>query len=209
MANMSYNFVKFLRGNVSEFNALEKKDPDTLYFIYEEDSDVGQLWIGDRLITEHVDKDKAIDKLEELIDVDVSNISDKQILSWNKEKKKWVPISISSSGLIETLIGATETSDGKAGLVPAPKIGDKDKFLRGDGTWGLPDSLSPQGEAKIQEKINKKASIEEVIKVKTDIINLTTLLNNQTTKVEAIENQLKAIESDINNVKQSTQWINL
>ena len=39
MANMNYNFVKFLRGNVSEFNALEKKDSDTLYFVYEEDSD--------------------------------------------------------------------------------------------------------------------------------------------------------------------------
>lgn len=209
MANINYNFVKFLRGNVSEFNALEKKDSDTLYFVYEEDSDVGQLWIGDRLITEHVDKDKAIDKLEELIDVEVNNVSDKQILSWNKEKKKWVPINISSSGLIETLIGATETSDGKTGLVPAPKKEDKDSFLRGDGTWGLPDSLSPQGEAKIQEKINEKASIEEVIKVKTDVVDLAALLNNQIVKVETIEDQLKTIESDVDNIKQSIQWINL
>ena len=41
MANINYNFVKFLRGNISEFNALEKKDADTLYFVYEEDQNVG------------------------------------------------------------------------------------------------------------------------------------------------------------------------
>ena len=33
------------------------------------------------------------------------------------------------------MIGATEYSNGKAGLVPAPAIKDKDKFLRGDGVW--------------------------------------------------------------------------
>ena len=33
------------------------------------------------------------------------------------------------------MIGATENSDGKAGLVPVPLSNDKDKFLKGDGTW--------------------------------------------------------------------------
>ena len=32
--------------------------------------------------------------------------------------------------------GATENKDGAAGLVPAPSIADRDKFLRGDGNWG-------------------------------------------------------------------------
>lgn len=31
--------------------------------------------------------------------------------------------------------GATEDEDGTAGLVPAPKAEDREKFLRGDGTW--------------------------------------------------------------------------
>ena len=33
------------------------------------------------------------------------------------------------------MVGATSNADGKSGLVPAPAIEDKDKFLRGDGTW--------------------------------------------------------------------------
>ena len=33
------------------------------------------------------------------------------------------------------MTGATETKDGKAGLVPAPTASDIKKFLRGDGTW--------------------------------------------------------------------------
>ena len=33
------------------------------------------------------------------------------------------------------MTGATESTDGKAGLVPAPSTSDTKKFLRGDGTW--------------------------------------------------------------------------
>ena len=31
--------------------------------------------------------------------------------------------------------GATATLGGEGGIVPTPQIGDKDKYLRGDGTW--------------------------------------------------------------------------
>ena len=34
--------------------------------------------------------------------------------------------------------GATSTAEGKQGSVPTPKTTDKDKFLKGDGTWGSP-----------------------------------------------------------------------
>ena len=33
------------------------------------------------------------------------------------------------------MTGATEQANGKAGLVPAPLIADRDKYLKGDGTW--------------------------------------------------------------------------
>ena len=33
------------------------------------------------------------------------------------------------------MTGATASTDGEAGLVPAPLAGDENKFLRGDGTW--------------------------------------------------------------------------
>lgn len=36
------------------------------------------------------------------------------------------------------MTGATFTTDGKAGLVPAPPAGGQGKYLRGDGTWETP-----------------------------------------------------------------------
>ena len=35
-------------------------------------------------------------------------------------------------------VGATSSTDGSNGLVPQPLVADKDKFLKGDGTWGTP-----------------------------------------------------------------------
>lgn len=38
----------------------------------------------------------------------------------------------------EVFGGATSLADGTVGNVPAPAIADKDKFLKGDGTWATP-----------------------------------------------------------------------
>ena len=38
--------------------------------------------------------------------------------------------------------GATSSSDGSAGLVPAPNIGEQLKFLRADGTWVIPTNTT-------------------------------------------------------------------
>ena len=38
----------------------------------------------------------------------------------------------------DAFTGATTETAGKKGLVPAPAIADKDKFLKGDGTFGTP-----------------------------------------------------------------------
>ena len=40
-----------------------------------------------------------------------------------------------SSISIQTMIGATDSTDGQEGVVPKPFIEDRLKFLRGDGTW--------------------------------------------------------------------------
>ena len=34
------------------------------------------------------------------------------------------------------MTGATASTEGASGLVPAPKAGDENKVLKGDGTWG-------------------------------------------------------------------------
>lgn len=41
----------------------------------------------------------------------------------------------------EIMIGASDSEAGKAGIVPAPQAGQKDFFLRGDGTWAVAAGL--------------------------------------------------------------------
>ena len=41
----------------------------------------------------------------------------------------------------EIMVGASDSEAGKAGIVPAPQAGQKDFFLRGDGTWAVAASL--------------------------------------------------------------------
>lgn len=37
---------------------------------------------------------------------------------------------------VPTMKGASSTSDGTKGLVPQPSLGDQNKYLKADGTWG-------------------------------------------------------------------------
>ena len=43
--------------------------------------------------------------------------------------------SLSRAPIGSTLVGATPTADGVRGLVPRPVIADRDRYLKGDGTW--------------------------------------------------------------------------
>ena len=47
--------------------------------------------------------------------------------------------------LPDTFTGATSTTDGVMGFVPAPKAGDETKYLMGDGTWGVIANPFPVG----------------------------------------------------------------
>lgn len=40
----------------------------------------------------------------------------------------------------DVFIGASESSAGAAGLVPAPAAGDEKKYLCGDGSWATPEA---------------------------------------------------------------------
>ena len=53
------------------------------------------------------------------------------------------------------MIGATETTAGKHGLVPAPAEGKQTLFyLRGDGTWAMPITLTLTGEGNAVTSVN-------------------------------------------------------
>lgn len=42
---------------------------------------------------------------------------------------------------INIMRGSTDTENGKHGMVPSPTILDKNKYLKGDGTWGTPSTI--------------------------------------------------------------------
>lgn len=203
------NYVKFIRGTPKNFSALAHKDADTIYFISEQDETIGQLWIGDKLISISTNSEGILAYLNELKDVDVSGVTQGKYLGYDSSTQTWKPMSIWDAIKTSIMIGATEDSDGIQGLVPQPKNVDSKKFLRGDGSWGLPDELSPEGEKKIDQKISTKVSIEDFLNVKTEVVNLTSVLNNQSNKITVVEDNIKIIEQDVNELKKSTTWISL
>ena len=136
------HYVKFLRGSSEAWEQLlltpNKIDDDTLYFIYEnsENTKEGRLFLGQKLIS-GIGGDNTVININDLENVDLYNLIDKQLLVYNDTTQKWVNASLSE--IINTEIsdfsGATINTGGSRGLVPAPAAGDQDKFLRGDKTW--------------------------------------------------------------------------
>ena len=124
------NYVKFRRGTPAQYAALAHKDSDTLYFITDPDALDGTLYLGSKLIA---GGDEALLSISQLTDILLTELSDKDILTYDAFNEKWVNTSFED--LIGEFIGATKQSAGIAGLVPAPQKGVTNAFLRSDGEW--------------------------------------------------------------------------
>lgn len=191
MADIVYNYVKFMRGTPTAFKNLASKNKDTLYFIHEEDAITGQLYIGDILISDNLenDSDVIVAKLSDLEDVNIADVIDKQVLGYDADTGKWIPVTLEQAINVAPMIGATADTDGAEGLVPAPKAGDEGKFLRGDGTWA--EALTE--------------SSETITIVKEDVSNLKELLGTPASELETATGiyqilDTKANTSDIANL---------
>lgn len=133
LSNKRPPYVIFIQGTPRAFRNLEVKDPNTLYFISEKDSNRGTLYLGDKVICSSL---SSITKLADLSDMLLSeNIPIDSMLIYDGEH--WVDKTVSQAlaELIAGFQGATETEPGSAGLVPAPAAGQQNYFLKGDGTW--------------------------------------------------------------------------
>ena len=63
-----------------------------------------------------------------------------KILGWASDgTAQWVDDKNTTYGAFK---GATTSADGGNGLVPAPKIANKDQWLKGDGTWATPPNTT-------------------------------------------------------------------
>ena len=154
------NYVKFLRGTPRAFSELQSKDKNTLYFITAENASYGKLYLGDVLVAGNVTPDgtSVIDSLGELIDVNLSGLRTGQVLSYNGSE--WVPMTLPEAISSSVMTGASETTAGTAGLVPAPTAGDHDKFLRGDGKW-----VAVSGGADLSNYVTKEDLSETTQKI--------------------------------------------
>lgn len=90
------DYVKFVRGSKAAFDALTSKSNDTLYFIYETDNpDKGYLYIGSRLIScTDASGTPIAGSLSDIEDILISEVQDKQILTYDAATEKWVNKSI-------------------------------------------------------------------------------------------------------------------
>ena len=136
------NYVKFLRGTPAAYNALIEKDKDALYFISEKDSKYGTLYLGSKVIAGEGSAPESI-TLNSLKDVAInaSGLEDGSLLIYDLTSKSWTnqPLDEVLQAVVSVMTGATEETKGKVGLVPAPKAGEQDSFLKGDGTWSKVD----------------------------------------------------------------------
>ena len=138
------SYVKFVRGTVTAWNQLRAASQvydDTLYFIYESaDATTGSLYLGTKLIGGT--GSGGANSLADLTDVIVSEISNKDILIYNRGS--WVngtiediinlnasTLEIDSTGAI-TIAGFTQA---EVGTIPK-------KDSSGNITWVAPGNLS-------------------------------------------------------------------
>ena len=153
------NYVKFLRGTPTAYSNLTKKDPDTLYFI-SDGGEYGSLYLGSTLIAGgSVPESISINSLK---DVAISQgLSDKSLLVYDESSKNWVNKTFEEA--VAVMTGADEVRAGAAGLVPAPKAGEQDFFLKGDGTWAKVATESQVFHVSPEEGETHDAAIARVV----------------------------------------------
>ena len=127
-------FVKFIKGTTLAFNRLAEKDPDTLYFVYNTThSTSGKLYLGDKLIGGTGSGEIGLGDLGN-IDVNPNDLTEGCLLAYDADTKNWV--AANPRDLVYE--GAGDGVSGVPGLVPPATSGEKDLYLRGDGTWDDP-----------------------------------------------------------------------
>lgn len=86
------NYVKFRRGLIDDFNKLQVKESDTLYFVYDEDEAHAELWLGSKKITGEGGNNTSDQSLSNLKDVIITEIQNDNLLIY--EDGEWVNKSI-------------------------------------------------------------------------------------------------------------------
>lgn len=187
------NYVRFLRGTPTAYTNLSLKDSDTLYFISEKNADHGNLYLGDKLIMGMNTGKISINQINEVLLS--QGIDSGSLLVFDEDKGKWVNKTASEvfALIAEQMVGATADDDGKSGLVPVPKAGEQNLFLRGDGTWASPDNT---------DITELKATVSTLVGTDTD-------KSVRTIAIEALTSALipNDAKESLNTLQEIADWI--
>lgn len=150
-------FVKATEALWSKMESSQRLD-NVLYFVVDGPNDsIGKLYLGNTLIA---DGNGITDvRVDNLLDVDIDAINGGDVLMYNMSTSKWENVSLASQigNLIKVFTPASEEKNGTVGLVPAPKAGEQDLYLKGDGSWANPT------EAVVLEVAGLKTSVDTLI----------------------------------------------
>lgn len=81
------HYVKFVRGTYDAYSKVTSKDDDTLYFIYNEDTNESALYLGSRKIASAEGDTISESSINALADVLISEgLTDKSLLVYNAEQ---------------------------------------------------------------------------------------------------------------------------
>lgn len=151
------DYVKFVRGSKSAFNALQNKADDTLYFIYDSaDKSTGSLYLGSRLIGGT--GSAAGSSLGDLKDIVISTIGDKQILIYNENNQSWENgsisdiISVDDKSIVKTTVGTLSLKNFATAEIKSLAYKKED----GDLGWITPIEAVTVLNVYTKDEINKK-----------------------------------------------------
>lgn len=135
---MAYNYLLLYMDSLIEYNAVTIKI-ENLTLIDEESSAQRFINIFEKTGNTWNQYEKHSYKAGSNI-----QITDDTISATNTTYSPGTNVQISNNNVISAtdtkynpFVGATSQTDGSAGLVPAPTIGDVNKYLKGDGTWAV------------------------------------------------------------------------
>lgn len=162
-------FTKATEAIWAKMNPSQRLD-NTLYFIVDGAEDtIGKLYLGNTLIADGGGLTSLA--LSDLSDVVCEIMQAGDILMYDQISKCWKNVSLADEigHLIQVFTGATESTNGLAGLVPQPKSADEDfkKYLKGDGTWANPTAEVEKGLSELQSQVTTLVGVDTGVSVRT------------------------------------------
>lgn len=109
---------------------------------------------------------------------------------------------VNSSNIPVVMQGASSSKNGQAGLVPAPKKGEQDLFLRADGSWAAPENTGT-GQSSSGTGTEYKAGEGLTLNTSTNTFHVNTASEDETGGIK-LGNQVTVDNSGTISVKAAT-----